>query len=64
MVEKQLLLSPRDAAQVLGISERKLWGMTFQSEERFPFIRMGRCVRYPVDDLQRWIDDRKEGGDE
>jgi hypothetical protein len=27
-----------------------------------PYIRLGRCKRYPIDDLQRWIDDHKEGG--
>jgi len=62
MVE-QLLLSPRDAAKVLGISERKLWGMTFQSEERFPYIRVGRLVRYPLTELEKWIADQTEGGE-
>ena len=59
MVE-QLLLSPRDAAKVLGISERKLWGMTFQSEERFPYVRLGRLVRYPLAELEKWISENKE----
>ena len=59
MVE-QLLLSPRDAAKALGISERKLWGMTFQSEERFPYVRLGRLVRYPLAELEKWISENKE----
>ncbi len=55
-----LLLTPQQAAEALAISPRKLWGMTASGE--IPHIRLGRCVRYPVDDLQRWIDEQKEGG--
>ena len=56
-----LLLTPPQAAEALAISPRKLWSMTASGE--IPHIRLGRSVRYPVDDLQRWIDDQKEGGD-
>ena len=56
----QLLLTPHQAAEALQISERKLWSMKASSE--IPFILLGRSVRYPVADLQRWIDERKTGG--
>ena len=56
-----LLLTPRQAAEGLAISPRKLWAMTASRE--IPHIRLGRCVRYPVDDLRRWIAEHKEGGD-
>lgn len=56
-----LLLTPQQAAEALAISPRKLWGMTASGE--IPHIRLGRCKRYPVDDLQRWIDEQKKGGD-
>ena len=55
-----LLLTPLQAAEALAISQRKLWGMTASRE--IPHVRIGRCVRYPVDDLQRWIDQQKQGG--
>ena len=55
-----LLLSAREAAEALAISPRKLWGMTASGE--IPHIRLGRCVRYPVDDLQEWIKSRKKEG--
>ena len=55
-----LLLTPKQAAEVLGISPRKLWGLT--ASGRIPHIRIDRCVRYPVDDLQRWINQQKSGG--
>ena len=57
-----LLLTPRQAAKALAISPRKLWGMTASRE--IPHVRVGRCVRYPLEDLQRWIDAQKEGGDD
>ena len=56
-----LLLTPLEAAKALAISPRKLWGMTASGE--IPSIRLGRCLRYPADQLQRWIDDQVKGGD-
>ncbi|HJN09778.1 MAG: helix-turn-helix domain-containing protein [Pirellulaceae bacterium] len=53
-----LLLTPKQAAEALSISPRKLWAMTASGE--IPHLRIGRCVRYPVDDLQGWIS-RKSG---
>ena len=57
-----LLLDPREAAGLLCISQRKLWEMTAKRE--IPRVRLGRCVRYSVKDLERWIDEHKEGGEE
>lgn len=51
--QSTLLLTPAQASKTLAISPRKLWGMTASGE--IPHIRLGRCVRYPVDDLQAWI---------
>jgi len=58
--DRQLLLTPRQAAQALQISERKLWGMKASGE--IPHVLLGRSVRYPVADLQQWIEERKTGG--
>lgn len=58
----RLLLTPRQAAEDLAISPRKLWSMTASGQ--IPHIRLGRCVRYPVDDLQRWIGEQNNGGNE
>ena len=57
-LESNLLLTASQAADSLAISPRKLWGMTASGE--IPHIRLGRCVRYPVADLQRWIDQQKQ----
>ena len=56
----QLLLPPRQAAHTLQISERKLWSMKASGE--IPHVLLGRSVRYPLCDLQQWIDERKTGG--
>lgn len=56
----QLLLTAQQAAEALAISPRKLWSMTASGE--IPHIRIGRLVRYPVADLERWIDENKRGG--
>ena len=49
-----LLLTPRQAARILSISERTLWGSDI------PKVRIGkRGVRYHVDDLKAWIETQK-----
>ena len=59
--EGRLLLTAPEASRSLSISLRKLWALT--ASNQIPHVRIGRCVRYPVDDLQRWIAQQKEGGD-
>ncbi len=56
------LLAPKQAAKLLAISQRKLWSMTFREAPGIPHIRLGRCLRYPLSDLLRWIEEHKEGG--
>ncbi len=53
----RLLLKPRDAAEALSISPRKLWAMTTCGE--IPCVRFGRSVRYDPADLREWIDAQK-----
>ena len=55
-----VMLTARQAADSLAISPRKLWGMTKLNE--IPHIRLGRCVRYPLIDLKRWIEEQRQGG--
>ncbi len=55
----KLLLKPRDAAEALSISPRKLWAMTNCGE--IPCVRFGRSVRYDPADLREWIDAQKGG---
>ena len=55
-----LLLKPRQAAESLAISPRKLWALTASGE--IPHVRIGRCVRYDFADLQQWIADHRRRG--
>jgi excisionase family DNA binding protein len=49
-----LLLTTREAAKALKISERTLW--TFTTQREIPCVRIGRSVRYSPKDLERWIE--------
>jgi len=55
-----LLLTPRQAAERLGISERTLWQLKADGE--IPFLRIGRLIRYSLVDLEKWVEDRSQGG--
>jgi excisionase family DNA binding protein len=54
-----LLVSHRDAARMLSVCERTLFSLV-QAHE-IPVVRIGRGVRYSVDDLRAWI--KKKCGD-
>ena len=58
-----LLVDAKDAARMLAVSLRKLWAMTFEEQPGLPYVRCGRLVRYPVADLQRWIESQRKAGD-
>lgn len=53
----RLLLSPREAAKALSVCERTLYGLT--KAGKLPVIRIGRAVRYSLDDLRVWIENQK-----
>ena len=56
----QLLLSAKDAAQALSLSPRKLWSLT--AGGKIPVVRIGRAVRYDLNDLREWIESCKSQG--
>jgi excisionase family DNA binding protein len=53
------LLTYRQAAQVLGVTDRTL--RTLVREGRLPAVRFGRSVRIDPADLRRFIDTAKRG---
>lgn len=57
-----LLLSPKEAAELLSISPRKLWSLT--ASGNLPHLKIGRSVRYPVEDLRLWIAGQRKGGEQ
>ena len=51
---EQILLTPRETAKVLSISERTLYSLTVPRGD-IPVIRASKnVVRYAVDDLKEW----------
>lgn len=48
-----LLLTLEQAAQCLGISSRMLWGLWNDGD--IPRVKIGRLVRFRLNDLQRWV---------
>lgn len=60
-----LLLTPREAARTVAVCERSLWSMT-APRGPIPCVRIGRSVRYALDDLRQFIEHQKrqEGGAE
>lgn len=49
-----LLVTSRDAARMLCVSERTLWGLTARGG--VPCVRLGRAVRYAVADLAAYVE--------
>ena len=60
--QDKVLLRPREAAQVLAVSERKLWAMTHEEIPAIPYVKMGRSIRYPLSELLAWIKTKQMGG--
>jgi hypothetical protein len=55
-LDSRLALRPKEAAEALGICERKLRQLT----PRLPVVRIGGVVLYPVQALRRWLDEEAE----
>jgi excisionase family DNA binding protein len=49
----RLTLSPKEVAELLGISEKTLWLRT--REGLIPAVKLGRRVLYPVNELEAWL---------
>ncbi len=60
---KKLALRPREAAEMLSISERTLWALTKQG--RIPCVKLGtgrgNAVLYPVVELEKFLARMIEG---
>lgn len=48
------LLTCREAAKLLGISERKLWGLT--KKGILPMVKMHKTVRYRPEDVRKYVE--------
>ncbi len=57
-----LLVDSHAAAELLSISERTLWTLSAPRGD-LPVVRLGRAVRYDLDDLREFIGRQKQGAD-
>jgi excisionase family DNA binding protein len=55
--DEPFLLTVKEAAKRLAISERTLFAMTSSGE--IPCVRIGRLVRFAVETLKKWIKDHE-----
>ncbi|UCD51439.1 MAG: helix-turn-helix domain-containing protein [Phycisphaerales bacterium] len=53
-----LLLTARQTARLLSISERSLYSLTKAGD--LPAVRIGRSVRYDPADIRAWIEGAKK----
>ena len=53
-----LLLTARQTARMLAISERSLYSLTKVGD--LPAVRIGRSVRYDTADIRAWIESAKK----
>ena len=56
---ERVAYTPREAAAMLGISERMLWGMSKRGEIRS--VKVGRLVRYYRPDLVAFMERGSNG---
>jgi excisionase family DNA binding protein len=54
------LVRGREAAEMLAISERKLWELMRGGQ--IPHVRIGASVRYDTEDVCKFIEDRRDVG--
>lgn len=51
------LISPTGLAEMLGISLETVYAWT--SQKRVPYIKMGRLVRFDVEEITSWLGGHK-----
>ena len=63
------LIPTKAASEVIGMSEAYLIKMRTEKMRAkkeagsIPYYKIGRTVRYKREDLERWIDERRHGGE-
>jgi len=52
--QQRLLVTEREAAEMLSISPRSLWSLA--ASNQIPRCKVGRSVRYSIEDLREFVD--------
>jgi DNA binding domain, excisionase family len=53
-----ILLTERELAKRLAVSQRTLQTQR-QTGHGIPFIKVGKCVRYRLEDVEQYLSDRR-----
>ena len=56
------LLSPQELSTALNISIETVYAWT--SQKRIPYIKMGRLVRFNMDEVNKWLEKQRGEGRE
>jgi hypothetical protein len=57
------LLTRKQASDFLGVTEGTLAVWACTRRYNLPFVKVGRCVKYRLSDLERFLAERTIGGD-
>ncbi len=57
------LLTRQEVAEIFGISAATLAVWACNQSQDLPFIKIGRCVRYRMQDVQTFIETQMQGGE-
>jgi len=58
LTSERLLLTVEEAARYLGIGRTLAWRLV--QERQLPSVRVGRCVRVPLRDLEAWVEEQRQ----
>ncbi|MHB0874535.1 MAG: helix-turn-helix transcriptional regulator [Anaerolineae bacterium] len=58
----QRLLRASELSAITGVPTSTLFHMA--KADRIPHVRLGRSVRFPEQDIERWLAARSRGGEE
>jgi hypothetical protein len=50
-----------DAAPVIGVEPTTLGNPHWRRKHGVPFVKIGRLVRYNIEDLRHWVEARRVG---
>jgi len=60
VIESGNLLTPQQAADFLGIKLSTIYSLCMK--KAVPFIKIGKLNRFRMQDLNRWIESKIQGG--
>lgn len=56
-MDQKKYLSPKELAQLIGVSKLTIYGWT--SRQEIPFYRIGRLVRFNAEAIDNWLNKKK-----